>query len=207
MTEFGRRRAGAATPIIVRRGERGTTVEDEWRQSFRTYLATLTRCSAAQRPSPATAEISGDRPTDEIAVRSGGGAAEFLKGRWVTSNATCDATDNLASFSERSFEFKIHGHTFGNHLNSPVSYSRNGDVVSIGIGREKTIAYIAFRAKTVDQIEFADFNMEADRVLHPEKEWAYTGNSIRSNDALLTNKWRELFATHLARLKRCARKA
>jgi hypothetical protein len=185
---------------------RGTTVEDEWRQSFRSYLATLKRCDGTQTPPQRANGISNERPTGEMGEGESG-AAEFLKGKWVSSNARCDATDNLASFSEQSFQFKIHGQTFGNNLYSPVSYSRAGGTISIGIGRQRTIAHIVFRVKTTDDIEFADFNVETDRVLHPEKEWAFTGNSISSSDALVTNKWHELFVTHLPRLKRCARKA
>jgi hypothetical protein len=57
-----------------------------------------------------------------------------------------------------------------------------------------------------DHVNDDHVNMEADRVLHPEKDWAFTGNSDSSNDALVTSEWRQLFADYLPRLKRCPRK-
>jgi hypothetical protein len=124
----------------------------------------------------------------------------------VSSSATCNATDNLAFFSERNFEFKIHGHELGRNINGKINYWRPGDTISIGIGRDKVIARIVFRTTNTDTLEFASFNLEADRVLHPEKDWAFTGNSDSSDDALVTNEWRQLFADYPPRLKRCPRK-
>jgi hypothetical protein len=145
---------------------------------------------------------------------------EFLKGRWVTSRATCQATDNYIDFDAGGYKAHLHEREWLNY-GGRGSFWRRGSLLMVMNGGNTRAAILIFKyvhdneigfysivfdqERNYDEYAFHDPDQPRGSDLAPQFHSVATkleGSSPRPDP---NEEWRQRFRTYLGTLKRCAK--
>ncbi|SEF07350.1 hypothetical protein SAMN05519104_8344 [Rhizobiales bacterium GAS188] len=145
--------------------------------------------------------------------------AELLKGRWVTSQAPCNATDNYIEFGDHGYDAHIHDRLWANG-GGFASYWRKDSLIMIKNGGNTRNAILVLKQLPQDQLVFFDlvFDGEPDYEEYglgdqqePERsdlvpQFKRVASDLQSARPRTdpNQEWRQAFRTHLGATKHCA---